>query len=87
MFGLRVRRHRNFETSDLLLAPDCRHREQGRPVGVYGTGGAHIGRHSFKVPRREWAAIMGMPWATADEIAQAIPPCYTEWIGKALCGG
>lgn len=28
--------------------------------------------------------IMGMPWATRDELAQAIPPAYTECIGSQL---
>lgn len=32
---------------------------------------------------------MGMPWATRDECAQAIPPAYTELLGHQLlahCG-
>jgi DNA (cytosine-5)-methyltransferase 1 len=27
---------------------------------------------------------MGIDWMTRDELAQAIPPAYTEWIGKHL---
>src|SRR5262252_358856 len=42
MFGLRVRRHRNFEASFLMLAPACDHATQGRPLGVYGAGGRSI---------------------------------------------
>lgn len=25
-----------------------------------------------------------IPWMTRDELAQAIPPAYTEWIGTQL---
>jgi hypothetical protein len=28
---------------------------------------------------------MGLPGLTVDELSQAIPPAYTEWIGKQLC--
>ena len=27
---------------------------------------------------------MGIDWMTRDELAQAIPPAYTEWIGKRI---
>ncbi len=84
MFGMRVRRHRNFESSELMLRPECRHEEQGRPITVTGEGGAFSGRHSLRVSKFQWGDLMGMPWATPAEIAQAIPPAYTEWIGSRL---
>jgi DNA (cytosine-5)-methyltransferase 1 len=28
--------------------------------------------------------LMGIDWMTRTELAQAIPPAYTEWIGKQL---
>jgi DNA (cytosine-5)-methyltransferase 1 len=86
LFDLKVRRHRWFEFSTPpahLLSP-CWHRE--RAVGVYGhTGGTErrnpgLRRHDVE----EWKEAMGIDWMTVDELAQAIPPAYTLWIGERL---
>jgi DNA (cytosine-5)-methyltransferase 1 len=90
MFGLRVRRHRCFESSHLLMPPcGCRHRAQGTPLGVYGHGGPGrstrpSGGGGTKADRRDFAELMGMPWATPREIVLAVPPAYTEHIGRQL---
>jgi DNA (cytosine-5)-methyltransferase 1 len=73
-------RHRWFEFSDSLMAPPlvfpCRH---DRPtVSVFGHGG-HI-YHGVD----DWRTVMGIDWMTRDELAQAIPPAYTELIGHQL---
>ena len=34
----------------------------------------------------EWRVAMGIDWMTRGEIKQAIPPAYTEYIGKYLLG-
>ena len=85
MFGLGVerghlRRHRLFETSFPVPQPACRH--QGPAVGVYGHGG-HSGKRRM-LYRDEAAQAMGIDWMTRDEMTQAIPPAYTEWIGGYL---
>jgi len=88
-FGLKVRRHRRFGSNVLMLAPGCRHDLQGTPLGVYG-GGGHgpstrpAGGGGTKARRQDYAEIMDMPWAKWPEIAQAIPPAYTAWIGAQL---
>jgi DNA (cytosine-5)-methyltransferase 1 len=73
-------RHRWFEFSDPSIAPalvhPCRH---DRPtVSVFGHGG-HI-YHGVE----DWREVMGIDWMTRDELAQAIPPAYTEFIGTKL---
>jgi DNA (cytosine-5)-methyltransferase 1 len=85
MFGLVVRRHRNFETSWLEFLPlRCEHALQGRPITVTGHGGGTQRPHSWKGVKAEWPQYMQMPWATPEECTQAIPPAYTEYIGRSL---
>lgn len=81
MFGEpRLKRHRLFEfwvpPSDLHLLPPCGHAKQ--LVSVFGHGG-HV-YHGVE----EWRQVMGIDWMTRDELAQAIPPAYTEYIGNQL---
>jgi DNA (cytosine-5)-methyltransferase 1 len=85
MFGLRVYRHRLFETSRFLAAPSCPGHPTpavkcGRPVRD-GDFVQVVGHFSgVGVARR----AMGIDWMTRDELSQAIPPAYTEWIGRQL---
>lgn len=94
-FGLGVRRHRYFESNVMLLrGTDCLHRTQGRPVGVYGDHGDVSGeflrpdgtRRGRKAANLgEAQQIMGIDWMTSwDDIADAVPPVYTEHIGLQL---
>lgn len=100
MFGLgagdrQLRRHRLFESNLCLLAPECDHR--GEAIGVYG-GGA-VGRYTFDHGGRrdyyqrrggyqgtmaEKREAMGISWMVQREISQAIPPAYTEFVGRQL---
>lgn len=88
--GYYLRRHRYFETNwDLgTLVPPCDHR--GRPAilvaghtsmtTVKPSGAAR----SYQGNNEERAEAMGVDWMTRDEIAEAIPPAYTEFIGEQL---
>lgn len=91
-FGLRVRRHRLFETSWPLMGPSCAHGLQSSNphrirapyvpakdaiVPVYG--GGQVG-----FPIEKQRAAMGIDWMSSDEIKDAIPPAYTELIGGQL---
>jgi DNA (cytosine-5)-methyltransferase 1 len=85
-FGLTTRRHRWFEVSwgpvAHLHAPCVEHKDA--PVLVFGhTGGvSKPGRPRFT--RRQWQEALGIDWMTNKELAQAIPPAYTEFIGAQL---
>jgi DNA (cytosine-5)-methyltransferase 1 len=74
----RLKRHRWFECSwpTFQLLPSCNH-DDGNIVSVFGHGG-HI-YHGVK----DWRAVMSIDWMTRDELAQAIPPAYGEYIGRA----
>lgn len=88
MFGLEVWRHRIFEGDVPILAPfSCHH--DGPPVGVYGHTGAGANRGLERKRGRsnsktDWARAMGIPEEamTAHELAEAIPPAYTQWLGE-----
>lgn len=88
MFGLKVRRHRNFETSWLLMNPlVCDHDAQGRPVGVYGHGQFfwENGEKAWRnVPLEEAREAMGVDWMQRRELSEAIPPAYTRFVGERL---
>jgi hypothetical protein len=70
-FGLKVRRHRWFETSwhGFALSSPCRH------IGLLPF--MHKGE-------RAYANAMGCHWMSNVEAREAIPPAYTEFIGEQL---
>lgn len=84
-FGLQVRRHRLFESNMMLMGLPCRHAEQGRPVGVYHRMADEV-PHGGRTARTlaEGQEAMGIDWMTWNELRLAIPPAYTEWIGRQL---
>lgn len=90
MFDLRVFRHRLFESSVWLLAPvHPRHNGNTGATDGYSTlargrnGYICVAGHNFI--REEGAAAMRIDWmATRYELAQAIPPAYTEHIGRVM---
>ena len=91
MFGLDVIRHRYFEVSGFEATAPAHKPHRGRVrgwrhgtyydgpyVAVYGDGG---GKGSVS----EWQAAMGIDWTDDRKaIAEAIPPAYTERIGRQL---
>jgi len=85
MFGLLVRRHRLFEASFPIAAPrGCDHSVE--IINPYDNKARQKFREIHGVdPRRgAWQAAMDVPWMSATEATEAIPPAYTEYIGAAM---
>lgn len=84
-FGLAVRRHRLFESNVPLLTRRCQH---GPEPALQVNG--HPGGSSRRDPKarfgsvEEWRAGMGISWMNAPELAEAIPPAFTEFVGSQL---
>ena len=84
-FKLKVRRHRLFESNLELQGTQCFHKEQGKPVGIYGSMKDEIpgGGHTAKtMPEAEQA--MGIDWMIWGELVESIPPAYTQFIGEQI---
>ena len=84
-FGLRVFRHRLFESNITLHAPPkCSHK--GKQIGFgpddFVTVAGHGGNGSGKLSN--WQDAMGIDWMDKDHITQAIPPAYTHFLGSQL---
>jgi DNA (cytosine-5)-methyltransferase 1 len=81
MFALGVLRHRLFESNVLLFAPGpCAHKggvKDGTYISVFGGGGKGYTKASG-------SRAMGIEWMSVRELSQAIPPAYTEWLGRQL---
>jgi DNA (cytosine-5)-methyltransferase 1 len=86
MFKLpRLRRQRLFETSwhGFALLPPCNHPDPIVTVVGHGipSGSQYFGKVNGKEYSRLARLAMGIDWMTRDEMAQAIPPAYTHWLG------
>ncbi|MET9126923.1 DNA methylase [Streptomyces sp. NPDC004528] len=91
MFGLGVIRHRNIEFVNWKTDPPKHVKHRGRVrgyrhgewfdgpyVAAYGAGGG-------KASIPEMQDAMGITWTDVrEELTEAIPPAYTEWIGARL---
>ncbi len=99
MFGLRVLRHRLFEICPQIFEPQifepltCNHkgrtqknsrdRGKGAPTPSLKTSKyLTITGHDYIAD--DGRKAMGIDWMTRNELSQAIPPAYTEYIGKQL---
>jgi len=93
MFSLGVLRHRLFECAPPIYFPPavCRH---GPVMPIYWSDRRRrlargdvfeyitVAGRSFLMPEARRA--MGIDWMTQAELSQAIPPAYTEFIGRQL---
>lgn len=90
--GLRVLRHRLFETNFHVLAPphgkhplchtmDKRKAHYGKTDDMRDFVSVNGGGNCSVAAARD---AMGIDWMTKDELNEAIPPAYTHFIGKQL---
>lgn len=97
MFGLNVIRRRCFETNWWLPQPMFLKRkppimqQSKRDPRVFIQKSAYCsvagnGADGWSCRVADWKKAMGIDWMTRGEIKQAIPPAYTEYIGRYLMG-
>ncbi len=85
MFGLKVVRERWFELHGfeiLLLTPPIRYKAPVQKMGYSTVVGGGCAGTNIKL--ETWQEAMGIDWMSKQELTQAIPPAYTEYIGKYL---
>ena len=90
MFGLGagpydLRRHRLFECSFPVRQPVCVHVRGKAVIGIYGDH-VRCRRRNGDLPMAIGKPLadtaMGIDWMNFKQLAQAIPPAYTEFIGN-----
>lgn len=95
-----LQRHRLFESSISMLIPACQHRSRvigiyggharnrKRTIGVYGEGARDSRRKNDKghpdFSVQDARSAMDIEWMTIAELSQAIPPAYSEYIGREV---
>ncbi len=83
MFGLPFYRHRVFETDWFWMQP-------GHPKHTTTLiAGAGIGDRAAQMVFAGSGAAdgMGIDWMKRAELTQAVPPAYSEYLGKQLLAG
>lgn len=87
-FGLKVYRHRLFESNKLLMGLSHQPHHDQTPKG--GTRGNNLSPKGFICVAGHFSNVdyarqaMGIDWMNRDELAQAIPPAFTHFLGKQL---
>lgn len=94
--GCGVKRHRLFESNVPLVGTVCPKGHPGDWVCVFGhtvlERSPAVGRTLKNGPmyRRKHLgtdhgrAAMGIPWMSREELSEAIPPAYSEYIGRQV---
>jgi hypothetical protein len=90
MFGLPISRHRLFQSNVLILAPAhpaCRGvaKDFAAARGWEHRDMTVTGKGRRKGTAARWSEILGIDWPMSQhELAEAIPPAYSEFIGRQV---
>lgn len=90
MFGLKVYRHRLFESNVFLMQmPHPKHPEVMPAVGSGVSPGGYVsigagGIRGVKNAHQLRSRAMDIDWMNRAGLTEAVPPAYTEFIGKQL---
>jgi len=91
MFGLelpdvgQLRRERWFETSWHAVAAELPHRHRGPAISIAGHGTPQWMRaKTGHVGVAKWRQVMRIDWMRREELTEAVPPAYAEFVGKRL---
>jgi DNA (cytosine-5)-methyltransferase 1 len=84
MFGLELYRHRLFEVNFGLVEP--LHPPHLKPASKAGhwKPGTVMSISGHMAPIAKAREVMGIDWTNREELAEAIPPAYTEYVGAQL---
>lgn len=77
-----LRRHRMFESNiPGLVGTGCHCRPGVPAISIFGAGSS-TSSHAYTGNVREREEALKIDWMYAKEMSQAIPPIYTEFLGK-----
>ncbi len=81
MFGLELYRHRLFEANIALQEP--LHPDHVMPASKAGhwKPGTVMSVSGHIAPIAKAREVMGIDWTNREELAEAIPPAYTKFVG------
>jgi DNA (cytosine-5)-methyltransferase 1 len=84
-FGLKVYRHRLFEANFPIVEPlHPQHQWDNVKMGRQPQRGEFIQPVGHFTDVEFAKEAMGIDWMTRDELREAIPPAYTQWIGLQM---
>lgn len=82
MFGRELIRHRSFESSFLLPQPEHVPHPMKASKAGHWVPGTVMSIAGHIAPVEHGREIMEITWTTREELAEAIPPYYTEWVAR-----
>lgn len=86
-FGLNVRRHRWFESSISFSVPPCDHSWQTPrfpPATNRKNLRCTVEVGVWRIPLAVQQEAMGIDWLPLKSLSEAVPPAYTEFLGRKI---